>query len=108
MAEPINNLAGDYWKLFSNQHVEYGYFQLRENRWCGAQPYFDRHGMFISSVLSAPIMINVVVITGFSLYNMTQMMVKVKRAQLLKHQKAEENAEANSNAKSKSGSKKKN
>uniref|UniRef100_A0A7S0QXK4 Transmembrane protein 18 n=1 Tax=Pyramimonas obovata TaxID=1411642 RepID=A0A7S0QXK4_9CHLO len=90
MAEPINDIAGDYWQLFAGQ------------------PYFDKHGLFMSSVFSGPIMINVLVVTGFSLYNMTQMMVKVKRAQVQRQQKAAEKAESKSKDKSKSGSKKKN
>jgi|AntRauMFilla1563_2_1112583.scaffolds.fasta_scaffold240193_2 hypothetical protein len=45
---------------------------------------------------------------AFSLYGMTQMMIKVKRAQLGKQQKAEAKAEASSAASGKSKSKKKN
>lgn len=90
MAEPINDVLADNWELFAGQ------------------PYFDKHGLFLSCVFSAPVMINVMVVTAFSLYGMTQMMIKVKRAQLGKQQKAEAKAEASSAVSGKSKSKKKN
>ncbi|KAL0274473.1 UNVERIFIED_CONTAM: hypothetical protein PYX00_006886 [Menopon gallinae] len=63
-SESINELASNYWTMFSRQQ------------------YFDSKGMFISLVFSAPILLNCMVLVASWLYQSSQLMTKLKRAQL--------------------------
>ena len=63
-AERINTLARDNWKKFSTQD------------------YFDEKGLFISVVMSGPLLCILIVVLVNFLFIMTGVMVKVKRAEL--------------------------
>ncbi|XP_036340563.1 transmembrane protein 18 [Rhagoletis pomonella] len=63
--ENINEYAAARWQSFSKQQ------------------YFDSNGLFISTVFSMPILLNCMLIIGTWMYNSFQLMVKLKRAQLL-------------------------
>lgn len=63
-AERINTLARDNWKAFSTQD------------------YFDERGLFISVMLSGPLLCILIVVLVNFLFLMTGVMVKVKRAEL--------------------------
>lgn len=57
-------------------------FLLRHWRSFATQPYFDSHGVFISTVWSGPLLLISTVILLNSMVMMTQMMIKWKRAEL--------------------------
>ncbi|XP_041360949.1 transmembrane protein 18-like [Gigantopelta aegis] len=78
-AEYINEEAAKYWKLFSNQQ------------------YFDSNGLFISVVFSMPILCNCLVIVMMWLFNAGNLMVQVKRVQLVKEAKRQKLKEAEKN-----------
>ncbi|XP_058983800.1 transmembrane protein 18-like isoform X1 [Musca domestica] len=63
-SESINEYAAMNWHSFSKQQ------------------YFDSNGLFISTVFSIPILLNCMLLIGAWLYNSTQMMAKLKIAQL--------------------------
>lgn len=63
-SESINEYAALNWRSFSRQQ------------------YFDSNGMFISTVFSIPILLNCMLLIGAWLYNSTQLMAKLKIAQL--------------------------
>ncbi|CAD7076668.1 unnamed protein product [Hermetia illucens] len=63
-SESINEYAAANWRLFSRQQ------------------YFDSNGLFISTVFSVPILLNCMLLIGTWLYNSTQIMAKLKVAQL--------------------------
>lgn len=63
-SETINELAARHWTTFSRQQ------------------YFDSNGLFISTVFSIPILLNCMLMIGNWLYNSTQLMSKLKIAQL--------------------------
>eukprot|EP00850_Spirogloea_muscicola_P002394 SM000009S23523 [mRNA] locus=s9:491209:492360:+ [translate_table: standard] len=63
-AERMNRLLGRYWKKFATQQ------------------YFDRQGIFISTVLSGPMLIIATIILVNLLRNVVDLMVRWKRAQL--------------------------
>ncbi|XP_061399165.1 transmembrane protein 18 [Musca vetustissima] len=63
-SESINEYAAMNWHSFSKQQ------------------YFDSNGLFISTVFSIPILLNCMLLIGAWLYNSTQMMAKLKVAQL--------------------------
>ncbi|XP_055380035.1 transmembrane protein 18 [Condylostylus longicornis] len=63
-SESINEHAAAHWQSFSKQQ------------------YFDSNGLFISTVFSIPILLNCMLLIGAWLYNSTQMMTKLKTAQL--------------------------
>lgn len=63
-AERINTLARENWKKFSTQD------------------YFDEKGLFISVVMSGPLLCILIVVLVNFLFIMTGVMVKVKRAEL--------------------------
>uniref|UniRef100_A0A1A9WQK2 Transmembrane protein 18 n=1 Tax=Glossina brevipalpis TaxID=37001 RepID=A0A1A9WQK2_9MUSC len=63
-SESINEYAAFNWRSFSKQQ------------------YFDSNGLFISTVFSIPILLNCMLLIGAWLYNSTQMMAKLKTAQL--------------------------
>ncbi|XP_013111510.1 transmembrane protein 18 isoform X2 [Stomoxys calcitrans] len=63
-SESINEYAAMNWRSFSKQQ------------------YFDSNGLFISTVFSIPILLNCMILIGAWLYNSTQMMAKLKVAQL--------------------------
>ncbi|CAM6097163.1 unnamed protein product [Calypogeia fissa] len=75
-AERLNTILDSRWKSFARQ------------------PYFDRHGVFLSTVWSVPILLVTTVILVNSLLTLVQLLIKWKRAELkhrarLGRQKAE-------------------
>ncbi|XP_018802153.1 PREDICTED: transmembrane protein 18 [Bactrocera latifrons] len=84
-SEGINEFAAAKWKSFSKQQ------------------YFDSNGLFISTVFSIPILLNCMLIIGAWMYNSLQIMVTLKRAQLLqkvKRNQQEKDAEQTKEVKS--------
>ncbi|CAD7014945.1 transmembrane protein 18 [Ceratitis capitata] len=71
-SESINEIAAAKWSSFSKQQ------------------YFDSNGLFISTVFSIPILLNCMLIIGAWLYNSLQLLVKLKRAQLLQRVKLDQ------------------
>ncbi|KPJ11898.1 Transmembrane protein 18 [Papilio machaon] len=63
-SENINEVAARNWTLFSRQQ------------------YFDSKGLFISVVFSIPILLNCMIMVGSWLYQSTQIMTNLKKAQL--------------------------
>ncbi|XP_047987349.1 transmembrane protein 18 [Leguminivora glycinivorella] len=63
-SESINEVAARNWALFSRQQ------------------YFDSKGLFISVVFSIPILLNCMIMVGSWLYQSTQIMTNIKKAQL--------------------------
>ncbi|XP_049854662.1 transmembrane protein 18 [Schistocerca gregaria] len=63
-SENINEIAASKWNLFSRQQ------------------YFDSQGMFISLVFSVPILLNCMIMVAHWLYQSSQLMTKLKTAQL--------------------------
>ncbi|XP_059615282.1 transmembrane protein 18 [Phlebotomus argentipes] len=63
-SESINEFAAHNWRTFSRQQ------------------YFDSQGLFISLVFSVPILLNIMLMVGSWLYQSTQLMAKLKTAQL--------------------------
>eukprot|EP00882_Tetradesmus_deserticola_P003877 GHRQ01004101.1.p2 GENE.GHRQ01004101.1~~GHRQ01004101.1.p2 ORF type:complete len:171 (+),score=66.94 GHRQ01004101.1:290-802(+) len=74
--ERINGLAGDHWEAFAGQD------------------YFDSHGIFYSIVVSGPAVFNLFAVLIFYLLEVTNLMVVVKKKQLLHNAKARAKAEA--------------
>ncbi|XP_031638183.1 transmembrane protein 18 [Contarinia nasturtii] len=70
-SETINELAARNWRTFSRQQ------------------YFDSNGLFISTVFSIPILLNCMLMIGNWLYNSTQLMSKLKVAQLKEQRKSQ-------------------
>ena len=63
-SESINEVAASNWRLFSRQQ------------------YFDSNGLFISVVFSVPILMNCMIMVASWLYQSSQLMTSLKRAQL--------------------------
>ena len=63
-SESINEVAASNWMLFSRQQ------------------YFDSNGLFISVVFSVPILMNCMIMIASWLYQSSQLMTSLKRAQL--------------------------
>ncbi|KAG0578871.1 hypothetical protein M758_4G052800 [Ceratodon purpureus] len=63
-AERLNTVLRRHWRSFATQ------------------PYFDTHGVFISTVWSGPLLLISTLILVNSMVTMTRMMVKWKRAEL--------------------------
>ncbi|XP_058833662.1 transmembrane protein 18 [Topomyia yanbarensis] len=63
-SESINEYAAINWRIFSKQQ------------------YFDDKGLFISIVFSVPILLNCMLMVGSWLYQSTQLMTRLKTAQL--------------------------
>ncbi|KZC14225.1 Transmembrane protein 18, partial [Dufourea novaeangliae] len=63
-SESINEMAASNWMLFSRQQ------------------YFDSNGLFISVVFSVPILMNCMIMIASWLYQSSQLMTSLKRAQL--------------------------
>ncbi|XP_058795564.1 transmembrane protein 18 [Phymastichus coffea] len=63
-SESINEVAATNWMVFSRQQ------------------YFDSKGLFISIVFSIPILINCMIMVASWLYQSSQLMTSLKRAQL--------------------------
>lgn len=63
-SENINELAAQNWNLISRQQ------------------YFDSKGMFISLIFSVPILLNCMVMMASWLWQSSELMVQLKRAQL--------------------------
>lgn len=57
-------------------------FLLRHWRSFATQPYFDSHGVFISTVWSGPLLLISTLILVNSMVTMTRMMIQWKRAEL--------------------------
>uniref|UniRef100_A0A0K8TN79 Transmembrane protein 18 n=1 Tax=Tabanus bromius TaxID=304241 RepID=A0A0K8TN79_TABBR len=72
-SESINEYAAINWHLFSRQQ------------------YFDSNGLFISTVFSIPILLNCMLLIGGWLYSSTQLMTKLKTAQLKERIRQERN-----------------
>ncbi|CAL1682128.1 unnamed protein product [Lasius platythorax] len=63
-SESINEVAATNWMIFSRQQ------------------YFDSKGLFISIVFSVPILINCMIMVASWLYQSSQLMTNLRRAQL--------------------------
>ncbi|XP_011505200.1 PREDICTED: transmembrane protein 18 [Ceratosolen solmsi marchali] len=63
-SESINEVAATHWMVFSKQQ------------------YFDSKGLFISIVFSVPILMNCMIMVASWLYQSSQLMTSLKRAQL--------------------------
>eukprot|EP00002_Diphylleia_rotans_P008417 TRINITY_DN1822_c0_g1_i1.p1 TRINITY_DN1822_c0_g1~~TRINITY_DN1822_c0_g1_i1.p1 ORF type:complete len:150 (+),score=33.73 TRINITY_DN1822_c0_g1_i1:47-496(+) len=63
MAETINTYCAENWRSFSTQN------------------YFDKNGIFISTLYSAPLLISATTILLNLLYNSAQLLVEVKKMQ---------------------------
>ncbi|CAH1396943.1 unnamed protein product [Nezara viridula] len=63
-SENINELAAEKWSRISRHQ------------------YFDRKGMFISLIFSVPILLNIMVLMASWLWQSSELMVQLKRAQL--------------------------
>mmetsp|Transcript_36466 Transcript_36466/g.85697 ORF Transcript_36466/g.85697 Transcript_36466/m.85697 type:complete len:209 (-) Transcript_36466:108-734(-) len=87
MAEPLNRFLGEHHKSFSTQN------------------YFDKHGVFMSTVWSTPMLLVGCVMLVQSLYNASSLLIKVKRAELI--QRAKEQHKENTKSDSASGDDKK-
>lgn len=76
-SETINEVAATNWMVFSRQQ------------------YFDSKGLFISLVYSVPILINCMIMVASWLYQSSQLMTSLKRAQLrqqAKHRQLDDEA----------------
>ena len=73
-SETINQLASNNWRLMATHQ------------------YFDSKGMFISMVFSIPILLNCMCMVATWLYQSSQLMTKLKKAQL--RQQAQLHAQA--------------
>lgn len=80
-SERLNKTLGRHWQTFASQ------------------PYFDANGIFISAVLSAPLVLDMLVILVCHLLNLCRMLVHMKR-QELRH-KARERARSEQQPESK-------
>ncbi|XP_043466235.1 transmembrane protein 18 [Leptopilina heterotoma] len=78
-SESINEVAATNWKVFSRQQ------------------YFDSKGQFISLVFSVPILINCMIMVASWLYQSSQLMTSLKRAQLRQKVKSRQIEEESSN-----------
>ncbi|XP_075214510.1 transmembrane protein 18 [Lycorma delicatula] len=63
-SENINEVAANNWRVFSRQQ------------------YFDSKGMFISLVFSVPILLNCMIMVASWLWQSSQLMTQLRRAQL--------------------------
>jgi len=63
LAETLNVALGANWQLFSRQN------------------YFDTNGFFVSTVYSCPNILLSLMVLANQIYQMAQLMIKVKRAQ---------------------------
>ncbi|XP_022201540.2 transmembrane protein 18 isoform X1 [Nilaparvata lugens] len=70
-SENINELAANNWRIFSKQQ------------------YFDSKGLFISIVFSVPILLNCMIMIASWLWQSSQLMAQLKRAQLQKANKVQ-------------------
>jgi hypothetical protein len=75
-AQQINSLAGQYWSHFSTQN------------------YFDESGLFISTVFSAPLLLNGTFILSLFLLHTAQLLIRVKRLQF-SHERREQQRKKN-------------
>lgn len=76
-SERLNKMLGGQWQTFAGQ------------------PYFDKNGIFISAVLSAPLVLDMLVILICYLLSLSRMLVQMKR-QELKHKARQRAAESQS------------
>lgn len=72
-SENINEVASRNWTLFSRQQ------------------YFDSKGLFISIVFSVPLLLNCMIMVGSWLYQSTQLMMNLRKAQLRQQLKRQNN-----------------
>ncbi|KAL0119747.1 hypothetical protein PUN28_007884 [Cardiocondyla obscurior] len=75
-SESINEVAATNWMVFSRQQ------------------YFDSQGLFMSIVFSVPILINCMILVASWLYQSSQLMMSLKRAQLRQQAKNRQSDEA--------------
>ncbi|XP_025072941.1 transmembrane protein 18 isoform X2 [Pogonomyrmex barbatus] len=75
-SESINEVAATNWMRFSKQQ------------------YFDSQGLFISVVFSVPILINCMIMVASWLYQSSQLMTSLKRAQLREQARHRQSDEA--------------
>lgn len=71
-SESINEVAATNWMVFSRQQ------------------YFDSKGLFISVVFSVPILINCMIMVASWLYQSSQLMTSLKKAQLRQKVKSQQ------------------
>lgn len=64
-AERLNSLGGQHWRSFARQ------------------PYFDPHGIFTSTLLSAPLLLTMFVILINYLVAASQLLIQMKRKELM-------------------------
>ena len=64
LSETSNKYAAQHWKVFSSEN------------------YFDSNGLFISTVFSAPILMNCVVLIVVWLYTAANMLLQMKKKQV--------------------------
>lgn len=68
-SESLNHFAHNNWQSFARHE------------------YFDEKGMFISIVFSIPILLNCMILVAMWLYQSSQLMIQLKKAQLRELQK---------------------
>jgi hypothetical protein len=69
-AETLNRLGGEHWQQFAGQN------------------YFDKHGVFMSVLWSAPLLGDAFLLIYFALRSSAALLVQVKRAELRHNRKA--------------------
>ena len=87
-AEPLNSLGARHWEEFATQN----YFDVRRPAaalpparcWLSPALLAQEHGVFASTVFSAPLLLVAFVIMAMSLRNTAEMLVVVKRAELMR------------------------
>ena len=87
-AEPLNSLGARHWEEFATQN----YFDVRSPAaalppgccWLSPALLAQEHGVFASTVFSAPLLLVAFVIMAMSLRNTAEMLVVVKRAELMR------------------------
>ena len=87
-AEPLNSLGARHWEEFATQN----YFDVRRPAaalpparcWLSPALPAQEHGVFASTVFSAPLLLVAFVIMAMSLRNTAEMLVVVKRAELMR------------------------
>ncbi|XP_011308045.1 transmembrane protein 18 isoform X2 [Fopius arisanus] len=82
-SESINEVAASNWRVFSRQQ------------------YFDSKGLFISIVFSVPILMNCMIMVASWLYQSSQLMTSLKRAQLRQQAKNRQEGDTTQKLKSK-------
>ncbi|XP_011629998.1 transmembrane protein 18 isoform X1 [Pogonomyrmex barbatus] len=94
-SESINEVAATNWMRFPRPFSRSD-FNLVNNfrRRFSKQQYFDSQGLFISVVFSVPILINCMIMVASWLYQSSQLMTSLKRAQLREQARHRQSDEA--------------